>query len=545
MFAFLFLSLTLSSAVILEAAGQQTQPQGVDPITETLRVDVDLVTLGVRVSDNKGQDIGGLTLNDFSVYEDGRRQQIATFAAEQQPVSVLVLLEGGYSMLRGDRLEHAKRALRQLAEHGHPDSEYSLMVFDDEPNLLVDFVQDWQRIETALGRLIPRGNGSGLYDSIAVALDQFDKATYPRQALVFITDGADQNSRLNLEDVRRRVQVSRSQVHLVGYFEPKEDDVFRSSQSTVTLVSGREIDNPRYAFRRLAEESGAETYFPASGEELETAMRRIATDLKTQYTVAYYTAAAQRAPYRRIEVRVRPRRLVVRTRHGFSLSTDEDIDARSADPSLPPAADTISQRSFPYEINVERQGQLVIFREDFSDAASGWPQKPGFYLKSGSYHLENARSTRNDDGLVAANGPVWTDLRASVSVEFASYYRGLGSVSPAAGLVFRLNDRGYYAFLISPSGTSSIHYKLVRRDFDSAVARDLISWQEDSRTGARGASGRKLEVICVGDLIQLFINDVQVHELRDIGLEEGLVGASLFGEGHAVFDDLAARSIID
>ena len=90
---------------------------------------------------------------------------------------------------------------------------------------------------------------------MAVALDRFDRARYPRHVLVVITDGADQHSRLRLDDVLRAVQGSQSQVYLVGFFDPKEDAVFRDSGKTVTLVSGREIDNPRYVFKRLAEES--------------------------------------------------------------------------------------------------------------------------------------------------------------------------------------------------------------------------------------------------------------------------------------------------
>ena len=70
----------------------------------------------------------------------------------------------------------------------------------------------------------------------------------------------------------------------------------------------------------------------------------------------------------------------------------------SAVPVRPTGAETIQQRSLPYEIKTERRGEQVIFREDFSDAASGWPQKPGFFLKGGRYHLEQVgvRRLRNE-----------------------------------------------------------------------------------------------------------------------------------------------------
>ena len=104
---------------------------------ETLRVNVNLVTVGVRVSDRKSREVSGLKREDFSVFEDGKQQQIAVFASEQQPVSVLMLLDRSYSMGQSGKLDQAKSALRQLLENGHPDSEYSLMVFDNESIPLV------------------------------------------------------------------------------------------------------------------------------------------------------------------------------------------------------------------------------------------------------------------------------------------------------------------------------------------------------------------------------------------------------------------------
>lgn len=531
-----------------------------DAATETLRVDVNLVIIGVRVSDRKDREVSGLKRDDFSVSEDGKLQKLAVFDAEQRPVSLLMLLDRSYSMAEGGKLDHAKLALGLLLENGHPESEYALMVFDDQPIPLLDFSSDRPRIETALGKIRSHRAGSSLYDSIALALDRFDRARHQRHVLVVITDGADQHSRLGLDDVLRSVQSSRSQVYLVGLFDPKEDAVFRDSGKTATLVSGREIDNPRHVFKRLAEESGAERYFPASGEKLATAVRTIAEDLRTQYTLGYYTSPSDHhAEYRRIEVKVRPKRVRVRARHGF-LSPGEERPALpvSAVPLKPTGAATISQRSLPYEVKTERRGEQVIYREDFSDAASGWPQKPGFFLRTGRYHLEQLRPDVRNEGQVAANGPWWTDFEASVVVEFGAaaqdsqlrlpgetQFRQTTSAPPAAGLVFRLNERGYYALLISrPTGFSNVHYKLVKKIHPSAAAHDLLFWEQELlRSPQPGQPHQhKLGVVCRGSLIQLKVDGVRVNELRDEDFSDGLVGTALFGQGHAMFDDLLAQS---
>jgi len=542
----------------------QSVPSRTGPKAHTLRVDVDLVTIGVRVSDRKGREVSGLKQEEFSVFEDGKQRPITVFASEQQPVSVLMLLDRSYSMGQGGKLDQAKSALRHLLENGHPDNEYALMAFDDEPAPLLDFSSDRPKIEATLGKIASHRTGSSLYDSMAVALDRFDRARYPRHVLAVITDGADQHSRLRLDDVFSAVQGSRSQVYLIGFFDPKEDAVFRDSGKTVTLVSGKEIDNPRYVFKRLAEESGAERYFPASGEKLATVVRTIALDLRTQYTLGYYTSPSDPGKqYRRIEVKVRSKGLRVRARHGFLSPGDEENELPvSAAPVRPTGAETIQQRSLPYEIKTERRGDQVIFRDDFSDAASGWPQKPGFFLKAGQYHLEQLRPKILNEGHVAANGPWWTDFEASMVVEFQSRRQDVPSITPgsepqgqllmkhrirgAAGLVFRLNERGYYALIISePIGKAKIHYKLVKKDVHSTMTHDLLFWDQEWRPSPTGPLQHKLGVVCRGSLIQLQVGGLQAGEIHDESFSDGLVGAVLFGEGHAVFDDLVAQSIIE
>ncbi len=80
----------------------------------------------------------------------------------------------------------------------------------------------------------------------------------------------------------------------------------------MSLIDLREIDNPRYVFKRLAEESGAEAFFPRSDEELK---------LVVEYTLAYYPPnLSSHDAYRRIEVNVRGRGLKIRARKGYRLS---------------------------------------------------------------------------------------------------------------------------------------------------------------------------------------------------------------------------------
>jgi hypothetical protein len=88
--------------------------------------------------------------------------------------------------------------------------------------------------------------------------------------------------------------------------------------------------------------------------------------------------------------------------------------------------------------------QNVRYHETFADPQSGWPNREGSRYRNSAYkmHVGLARLTpqRAVEGSLAAYGPWWTDFRASITVATAGGW--------AKGIVFRLNSRGYYEFLL-------------------------------------------------------------------------------------------------
>jgi VWFA-related protein len=156
--------------------------------------------------------------------------------------------------------------------------------------------------------------------TIASALCHLEAAKNRRQAIVVITDGADQHSRLKLEELIRLVQSSKAQLFMVGFYSPQEYEIYKQSEKTVTLLTGREIDNPIVVFERLAKESGAESFFPTSKKGLEQALQEISSILRAQYTLAYYPAANAKS-FRRIQVKVNRGGVKIRARQGVSTQT--------------------------------------------------------------------------------------------------------------------------------------------------------------------------------------------------------------------------------
>jgi hypothetical protein len=142
-------------------------------------------------------------------------------------------------------------------------------------------------------------------------------------------------------------------------------------------------------------------------------------------------------------------------------------------------------------------------------------------------------------GIVAANGPWWENFRASVLIE------GEGGLS-ASGMVFHLNEQGYYAFLLTDTWQpNEISYKLIKQLFGGFNETVLIPWTHLTLPVVPG--GHKLEhglsVECNRGQITLRIAGQLLKSVRDATFSKGLVGFALYGDGHAEFKDLRAESL--
>jgi Ca-activated chloride channel family protein len=260
---------------------------------DTLQVKVLLVTVGVRVTGPRGRHVTGLKAEDFSVFDDGVGQKIEFFSNEEQPITLGILLDHSSSMSYNSKLDRAKEAARTLVHTARERSEYFYLPFDDQVKVGADFTTEREKVDAAIQRT-NLGGGTSLYDAILQGLELCGQARLPRQALVIISDGADQHSKHQLQELLNAVRESKLQIYTIGYFDPQEEKLFRAGQKTMTLIDGREIDNPRDVLNAIAHESGGAAFFPRSDVQLTKAVEEITGDIRTQYTVAFYPKSSDK-----------------------------------------------------------------------------------------------------------------------------------------------------------------------------------------------------------------------------------------------------------
>ena len=121
-------------------------------------------------------------------------------------------------------------------------------------------------------------------------------------------------------------------------------------------------------------------------------------------------------------------------------------------------------------------------------------------------------------------------------------------MATVGGLVFHLNDRGYYAVLISRTapGSRGLAFKLVKKYHYERLARDLLPWTDVPLSDLMAGPQEQIEVQCRGIVISIFVQGKPVGKYEDRSFDsfgQGLVGMVLYGTGRVIFWDLTATEL--
>ena len=158
---------------------------------ETIHVQSRLVSVALNVVDEHGAPVGGLTVDDFTLLEDGKPVPIAHFDRESTtPLKIVLAIDASGSVWTDERLERdaAKSFVRTLLR---PQDQIDLMDFSDDVVELVPFTNDVKRFENRLGD-ITRGDATALYDAVYLASQRLGETSSKdgaRRVVVLITDG--------------------------------------------------------------------------------------------------------------------------------------------------------------------------------------------------------------------------------------------------------------------------------------------------------------------------------------------------------------------
>lgn len=263
----------------------------------------ELVVLPVTVLGKHHAPVGDLPREAFTVYDNGRREDITLFTNEDTPVTVGLVIDASSSMRR--KLAEVVAAAMTFARLSNPDDELFAIRFNDDVKKVTGDelsvrAADSETLRQALLSIRPDGR-TALYDGLMAAFDELDRGSRPRKVLILISDGGDNASRATREQVLERARRSNAAIYTIGLFDEMDPD-----------------RNPGL-LKSLARDTGGERFEPASPGPMLGACERIAREIRAGYTIGY-PPPDRDAAFHHVRVEARStegRPLEVRTRPGY------------------------------------------------------------------------------------------------------------------------------------------------------------------------------------------------------------------------------------
>jgi Ca-activated chloride channel family protein len=233
---------------------------------------VDVVQVTVTVGDGRGHYVKGLPQSAFHIREDGRPQDVTHFQSEDVPLDLLVALDISNSMTAA--MPKLKEASKDFLNKVAATDTVTVVGFNDSMFTLTRRSTDPEERTRAIDRLAPWG-ATALYDVIISAVETLG-AESGRKSIVVFTDGEDQGSRAQIDDVEATLQESDVTLYMIGQGR------------------GTSADPMKRVMRRLAEPTGGRALFTEDIDELREAFAELLEELSNQYLLGYIPTNSRR-----------------------------------------------------------------------------------------------------------------------------------------------------------------------------------------------------------------------------------------------------------
>jgi VWFA-related protein len=301
-----------------EGKEEEQEPKGQTAIS----VAVDLVSMQVLVTDQKGNVITGLQPQHFTIYEDNVKQEISHFAPVEADITTVMLVE--YSRQVSYFIYEVWNAIYGFANSLRPGDYVAVIGYDIRPTILSDFTQDRAKLYDALRRFnYPAFSESNLSDALIDTLDRVEEIE-GKAAILLVSTGLDTFSKHTYDEALNKCKASNASVYAISLgqnFRIRADAAgYISPEQNLELLMS---DN---RLRSFAEFTGGAAYFPRFTTEFPSIFANISALLRNQYSIAYASSNTKKdGKFRKIKVDVtadinndgKPDKLKIQTRKGY------------------------------------------------------------------------------------------------------------------------------------------------------------------------------------------------------------------------------------
>jgi VWFA-related protein len=282
---------------------------------DTLKVSVDLVNVQFSVTDRGGRFVPGLKAEDFTIEEDGKRQDIVHFARENElPLTIGMLIDTSPSVR--PVFEEEKQTATAFLESILKQNDLALVIGFDRSVTLVQDYTDRPRLLKAAVEGLEIGGGTSLYDAIYLACKEKLSHEAGRKTIILISDGADTTSKTKFFEALVAAHQSDTVIYSISNSQ-------RGFFGRAGTFGGGDGDPG--TLRKFSEETGGATFFVDRSNSFKKIFDQIAEELRTQYSLGYISTNPNRdGKFREIKIVPRNSSYKVRARKGYYAPKDSD-----------------------------------------------------------------------------------------------------------------------------------------------------------------------------------------------------------------------------
>lgn len=282
-----------------------------------VRTEVNLVNLAVNARLIDGGFAKAIKKEEFHIYEDGVEQVITNFSQEAVPAHVALLIDISGSM----RFEWGsiKNAARRFVSELRKEDQFAVIAFNHEARLVQDWTNSVEKVEKALSSIFPKGQ-TALYDAVYVAFDDLLKNVQGKKAVIILTDGFDNISKVTYTQALDLAVKSGALVYIVSQVESLRTAIEfeERQQGRKSGMRPEDYYGADLSLKKLAFETGGKVLQPNSLGELGDVYSKVAEELKNQYSIGYVPSNnIKDGSYRKIEIKVDRAEVVASTRPGY------------------------------------------------------------------------------------------------------------------------------------------------------------------------------------------------------------------------------------
>jgi Ca-activated chloride channel family protein len=279
-----------------------------------------MVLVPVTVTDRNGKTIEGLRAENFNILDDQKPQRIASFATEDAPCSVGLVLDISGSMR--NTLSTAKDVAQSFFRTANPDDEFLLLTVSTLPVATPGFTTDAAALEKTIELARPGGR-TALIDTVYLGLSRMREARRPRRALLILSDGMDNQSRYSKGELMRLALEADVQIYTIVMPDNASGGAigngapFRPSLIKKPGGEAQDRQGPDL-LEKLSERTGGLHFRVRNDTEAKAAAIKAGQALREEYVIGYQPPDPGTAgKWHRVSVKSNVPKVNVHARNGY------------------------------------------------------------------------------------------------------------------------------------------------------------------------------------------------------------------------------------